>query len=168
MTGPYSIFIKFSFKQISGTKYTLLDNPQKDRIIYLKPNCINILLSEFEASESISNSIQFSKLSTNVGLRKILSRSLDLLRHDKIESFNHLADQLKYEYKITCDNDFEGVNAALSDTVFKNLIQRALMTDKILLRLDLDKTNSKPHEEVIEFNNPRFIQNVSHFNLTNY
>jgi hypothetical protein len=33
-------------------KYTLLDEPQKDRIIYLKPQCVDLLVNRLEHSES--------------------------------------------------------------------------------------------------------------------
>ncbi len=149
-------------------KYRLLDEDQKDRIIYLKPICENVLLNEFESSESISNSIQLAKLSSNLALRKMLSRSLDLLRHDKIENFEKLAEQLKQEYKITNENDFENVSITLSDIVFTNLIKTALMDKKILLKLELDKSVCRPYEEVIDFerSTPNSRKNLQKVNLS--
>ena len=117
----------------------------------MKPICVNLLLSEFEGSESISNSIQLAKLSSHTGLHKMISRSLDLLRHDKIETFDKLAEQLKQEYKINDENDFESVTITLSDFIFKILLKSALVEKQILLNLELDKLKCRPCEKVIDF-----------------
>ena len=67
----------------TGTKYKLLDDMQKDRIVYLKSTCIDLLVNRFEAHESISNSIQFSafQFNSNSSLSKMVARALDLLRY---------------------------------------------------------------------------------------
>ena len=150
----YDFIKKFSEQNLfEGIRHQLLDNEQKERIIFMKPICVDLLLSEFESSESISNSIQLAKLSLHTGLRKMISRSLDLLRHDKIETFDKLAEQLKLEYKINDENDFESVTITLSDFIFKILLKSALIEKQILLKLELDKLKCQPYEKVIEFDN---------------
>ncbi len=133
----------------TGVKYKLLDEAQKERILYLKPDCVELLMARFESHESISNSIQFSKLSFNGGLVKMVSRALDLLRHDKVESFAQMNEQLKCEYKI--GEGGEEVTEALSDIVFGELMRVGLMEEKCLMRLALDKERNQPYEEVIDF-----------------
>ena len=154
-------------------KYTLLDDEQKDRIIYLKPQCVDLLMSKLEQAESSSSETktQLSYLNENEAslkfvLTKMLQRSLDLLRHDRVESFDSLAAQLKTEYKTeTAENIdlntesvksisdayFSQIDSTTSDLVFKTLLRKMLLEDKCLLALDLDKTKVRPYEEVIEF-----------------
>lgn len=129
----------------------MLDEGQKDRIKYLKSECISLLLSEFESNKSIiikETSIH-QDLSSNAQLHKMLARSLDLLCHDKIESFEVLSQRIKLEYPI--DEAASGVSERLSDLVFATLIREALMDHKLLLKLDLDKSKARPYEEVIDF-----------------
>ena len=129
-----------------------MDESQKERIKYFKPECVDLLLSEFESNESIRGSFQFaSKLSFNEQLRKMVARSLDLLSHDKIESFEMLGQRLKLEYRTTEVEEVDSVSDTLSDLIFMRLIQTALMEQKLLLKLDLDKSKAKPYEEVIDF-----------------
>ena len=76
--------------------------------------------------------------------------------------------QLKCEYKIgssqkgnstaSSAGGFEDVTVALSDLVFGELMRVALMEDKCLLGLDLDKEASRPYEEVIEFGRINMIK----------
>ena len=105
--------------------------------------------------------------SLKIILSKMLQRSLDLLRHDRVESFDALSTQLKTEYKIVNDDVrlnlekdtlktisdayFTNINESTHDLVFKNLLRKMLLDEKVLLSLDLDKTKQKPYEEVIEF-----------------
>jgi len=105
--------------------------------------------------------------SLKIILSKMLQRSLDLLRHDRVESFDALSTQLKTEYKIVNDDVrlnlekdtlktisdayFTNINESTHDLVFKNLLRKMLLEEKVLLSLDLDKTKQKPYEEVIEF-----------------
>ncbi len=133
----------------NGVKYKLLDEAQKERILYLKSDCIDVLMARFESHESISNSIQFSKLSFNVSLVKMVSRALDLLCHDKVESFEKMNEQLKREYKV--GNGNHEVTEPLSDVVFSKLMRVGLMEEKCLMRLVLDKDRNRPYEEVIDF-----------------
>ena len=154
---------------LGADRFVLLDDEQKDRILYLKPQCIELLISEFVLSEQASeNKTQLSYLSERDNklkniLYKMVSRSLDILRHDRIESFDKLAAQLKDEYKIDessngsstigeiSDNYFANIDSATSDLVFASLLRKSLIQDKLLLKLDLDKANAKPYEELIEF-----------------
>ena len=157
-------------------KYTLLDEPQKDRIIYLKPQCVDLIVNRLEQTE-LSGDVeqntkksQLSYLNENnyslkIILSKMLNRSLDLLRHDRIESFDALANQLKTEYNVVdekvdlekdtlknlSDSYFTHINVDTHDLVFRRLLNKMLIEDKILLSLELDKTKMKPYEEVIEF-----------------
>jgi len=105
--------------------------------------------------------------SLKIILSKMLQRSLDLLRHDRVESFDALSTQLKTEYKIVNDDVrlnlekdtlktisdayFTNINESTHDLVFKNLLRKMLLEEKVLLSLDLDKAKQKPYEEVIEF-----------------
>jgi hypothetical protein len=105
--------------------------------------------------------------SLKIILSKMLQRSLDLLRHDRVESFDALSTQLKTEYKIVNDDVrldlqkdtlktisdayFTNINESTHDLVFKSLLRKMLLEEKVLLTLDLDKTKMKPYEEVIEF-----------------
>jgi hypothetical protein len=155
-------------------KYTLLDEAQKERIIYLKPQCVDLLVNRLEQTESTGidnkDNTQLSYLNENnyslkIILSKMLNRSLDLLRHDRIESFDALANQLKTEYKLAddlvdteketiqnlSDSYFTHINLSTHDLVFRRLLRQMLIDDKVLLSLDLDKTKMKPYEEVIEF-----------------
>ena len=160
-------------------KHTLLDEPQKDRIIYLKPQCVELLLARLEDAEARrAGKSQLSFLNENDStlrtlLAKMLQRSLDLLRHDRVESFDALASQLKTEYNIEdkkvsnadaadvviatslqslSDVYFSRIDADTNDLVFKQLLRQMLVEEKVLLSLALeDKDKLRPVEEVIEF-----------------
>jgi len=162
-----NILSLYDHNSLSTVKHRILDEEQKDRIIYMKPECVDVLLNYFVQFESNSNSkTQLTNLKNqpylSVALKKMIARSLDLLRHDKIETFDKLAAQLKQEYKISDLNedeivdenfDFNNVNSVTNDLIFKQLIQEALIHNKILLSIYLDKSKCQPYEEIIEFNN---------------
>jgi hypothetical protein len=168
-----NILSLYDHNSLSTIKHRILDEEQKDRIIYMKPECVDVLLNYFVQFESNSNSkTQLTNLKNqpylSVALKKMIARSLDLLRHDKIETFDKLAAQLKQEYKISDLNedeivdenfDFNNVNSVTNDLIFKQLIQEALIHNRILLSIYLDKSKCQPYEEIIEFNNNKLINN---------
>ena len=165
-----------------ATKYVLLDQDQKDRILYLKPQCADLLLNEFLKYEKNEKSktntkTQLSYLKENdyklkIILDKMILRSLDLLGHDRIESFEKLTVQLKEEYNVVnLENNnakslnnikkvyLSNIDNKTCELVFNNLLKKSLLEDKILLKLKLDKTNLKPFVELIEFDQSK-LENV--------
>ena len=142
-------------KPVVLPKYKLLDNEQKDRVIYLKPACVNLLLEEFLACETNG---QTKTLLSNMTdertkiVNKMIGRALDLLRHDRIESFERLSARIKEEYNVKDEAyDSKSFDSNTIDNMFAYLFMTKLVNEKILLRLDLDKENMVPYEEIIEF-----------------
>lgn len=142
-----------------GIKYVLIDDEQKDRILYLKPDCVELIIRRFiEHEQAPLNALDDANKQS---LSKIVSRALDLLRHDRVESFEKLSARLKEEYQIVDEDNKEGtiINASLADQLFGNLLKQSLVDEKILLRLELDKTNRRPYQELIDFG-PSVTQSI--------
>jgi hypothetical protein len=124
-------------------KYKLLDGDQKKRILHLKPQCIDLLFGH------INNNNPNLQIEDEC-LKKTIARSLDLLRHDRIESFDKLGDQLKYEYSLSSPQSDS--NSDSSEPPHKQLskcLEELLIDKKVLLQLDLDPKLS--YEESIPF-----------------
>lgn len=75
---------------------------------------------------------------------------MDLLRHDRVESFDRLAGQLTTEYDEKIRKK-KLLDATKIDLIFNKFLKDALMGEKRILRgIQVDKTH-RPFEEQIEF-----------------
>lgn len=128
-------------------KHVLIDDEQKDRIIYLKPEAVELVVNQLHQQDESLNELSGKSKKT---LGKMVSRSLDLLRHDRAESFDKLADRLRTEYKLNEDSSYETLNKK-HDALFGKFLKEYLVDQKILLRLPLDKKSAQPIEEIIDF-----------------
>ena len=82
------------------------------------------------------------------------ARALDLLRHDRVETFERLAEKLRVEYKLDEAAETKAKLAVVRDQhndLFATRLKHLLIEKKILLQLPLDKAAAQPHEEVIDF-----------------
>ncbi|CAF0747630.1 unnamed protein product [Brachionus calyciflorus] len=130
-------------KHYNLEKYELLSQDEKDRIFYMKNECVALIMENLTA-----NHIPFEKKDlVHDELRDLVSRSLDLLRHDRIESFDKLSQELIVEFAITNETKLD-LNTL--DLVFTKGLKKSLLDDKILMNLSLDKSH-RPCEEVIVF-----------------
>ncbi|RNA34599.1 hypothetical protein BpHYR1_014174 [Brachionus plicatilis] len=123
---PSKHFKPAAAKQYTVHKYELLSAQEKERVLYMKEKCVDMVIGRVVGLEKAEN------------VREMVSRSLDLLRHDRIESFDKLAQEMGREY-----------NAA-NGSVFNGQMKKLIVDEKILMDMELDKSGG-PCEELIEF-----------------
>ena len=125
-------------KHYNLEKYELLSVDEKERILYQKKECVDLI------NKNLIDLINDNNVNA---IGEMVSRTLDLLRHDRIESFDKLAQELDREYNIA--------NAVVLDSnqiqsVFNRQMKKLIIDEKILLDIPLDKSRT-PCEEFIEF-----------------
>lgn len=97
----------------------LLDNEQKIRVQKMRNKVIDVIVEKLRPENFSNETI----------VRNLVSRSIDLIRNNKIQSFTQLADILKKEFFMI--NDEITINKLASS------LEDLLMTKRILKDLDL-------------------------------
>jgi hypothetical protein len=135
-------------------RHVLIDDEQKDRIVYLKPESVELVVDTLLKHDD-NGELAADLTPHRAVLAKMVSRALDLLRRDRMESFDKLAGKLRTEYKL--DEEPETVSKAPlrrhNELVFATRLREYLVDQRLLLvALPLDKqTAARVCEENIDF-----------------
>lgn len=139
-------------------KYVLLNEQEKDCIQYERAESVDLVLKELIefTREPSPHANEFSKvpLTTdmnflNYQICPMISRALDLLSHDRVESYEKLAAQINKEYEETIRKR-KILDERKIDLIFNKMLKNAIQEKKILQSREVDKSR-RPFVEQIEF-----------------